>query len=237
MSKIALEGNSLGTGTTTLKTKNTNTSTTFELPDVDGTNGQALITNGSGSLSFGPAGNYVMTAYTSPGTWTKPASLKAVKVTVVGAGGNGGNGTDFNGGNGGGGGAAIKYLSAPDIPGPVSVTVGTAPSKTSSFGPFLSATGGTNGANAPPTANAPLGPYAGGAGSGGNINVSGGAAYGLGSTPGGSAGGSGFGFGQPIQGPASGTSGLLYGGGGLGRIQAGAGGTGAAGIVIVEEFY
>jgi hypothetical protein len=38
--------------------------------------------------------------------------------------GGGGGGTSSGGAAGGGGGAAIKYLDAPAIPGPISVTVG-----------------------------------------------------------------------------------------------------------------
>lgn len=128
-------------------------------------------------------GNYVMQVYTNttPGgvTWTKPANLVAVKVTVVGGGGGS---TPVPGptpnavirGGSGGGGTSVEYIPAPSIPGPVTVTVGaaggtTAPTTTggtSSFGAFLSATGGamassSNGA-------------AGGSGSGGSYNISGG---------------------------------------------------------------
>ena len=52
MSNLKIQGNASGTGTTTLQTANTSTSTTFTLPGTDGTNGQALITDGSGGLSF-----------------------------------------------------------------------------------------------------------------------------------------------------------------------------------------
>src|SRR5210317_1557638 len=87
-------------------------------------------------------GGYALNAYTSPVTWTKPAGLKAVKVTVVGAGGAGGPATSgwpsgATGGGGGGGGAAILYLDAPAVPGPVSVTAGPG---TNSFGALASAT-------------------------------------------------------------------------------------------------
>jgi len=56
MSNIKLQGNASGTGTTTLQTANTNSDTTFTLPGTDGTNGQAIVTNGSGTLSFSTVG-------------------------------------------------------------------------------------------------------------------------------------------------------------------------------------
>jgi hypothetical protein len=209
-----------------------------------GTNGNVLTSNGSAWVSQAAAaggGDYIMVAYTSPATWTKPAGLKAVKVTVIGAGGNGGtnnSGTNFAG-SGGGGGGAILYLDAPAVPGPVSVTVGSAPSKTSSFGPLVSATGGTNGTNAPPSGNAPQGPYAGGTGSGGTINVTGGHGYGIAYEAGARGGEAALGFGTPGSfGGAPVIGGNAYGGGGMASNNGAAvGGNGGAGIVIVEEFY
>lgn len=52
MSKIKLQGNASGTGTTTFQTANTSSNTTFTLPGTDGTNGQVLTTDGSGALTF-----------------------------------------------------------------------------------------------------------------------------------------------------------------------------------------
>jgi hypothetical protein len=52
MSKIKFQGNASGTGTTTFQSANTSTSTTFTLPGTDGSANQALVTDGSGSLSF-----------------------------------------------------------------------------------------------------------------------------------------------------------------------------------------
>jgi hypothetical protein len=212
-----------------------------------------LTSNGTAwvSQAISAGGDYIMTAYTSPATWTKPAGLKAVKITVIGAGGNGGNGTDGpnytvnRGGNGGGGGAAIEYIDAPAIPGPVSVTVGSAPSKTSSFGPFLSATGGTNGTNTPNSSPAPGGPYAGGVGSGGTVNFTGGYGFGNATPSERFAGAAALGFSTTVQSPGTsftnGVNGVLYGGGASGAVSGPqgtrTGGTGAAGIVIVEEFY
>ena len=150
-----------------------------------GTAGNVLTSNGSAWVSeaISAGGNFVQQVYTSPATWTKPANIKSIRVTVLGGGG-GGEGCRANapqpvivGGNGAGGGVAIEYLSAPSIPGPVTVTVGSggpggaAPGGpftptagtaggSSSFGPFLSATGGASGGAA-------------GVGSGGNFNLNG----------------------------------------------------------------
>ena len=205
-------------------------------------------------------GNYALESYVAPATWTKPAGLKAVKVTVVGAGGSGGGVTAapgpttasaVAGGGGGGGGAAIEYIPAPSIPGPVSVTAGPG---TNSFGPFCSATAG---ASAATTTNSPGGTQytaggAGGVGSGGTFNVTGGGG-GMGSnngTPNQAAGlggssilGGGGRSSFAISGAINGNAGGNYGGGGsgaartTGQLPAATGGAGAPGIVIVEEFY
>jgi len=234
-STLTAENVIIGNGTSAVK---------FVAP---GTSGNVLTSNGTAwaSQAIAAGGDYVMIAYTSPATWTKPATVKAVKVTVIGAGGNGGSGVPDSqaGGGGGGGGGALKYLDAPQIPGPITVTVGTAPSKTSSFGPLVSATGGGNGTNATPSA--PGTPGSGGTGSNGTANVSGSkgdvrtggaAALGLGTI---------VNMNSFETNPPSNRPGILYGGGAAGGFgnpnlpipATGPGGTGAAGIVIVEEFY
>lgn len=145
-----------------------------KLPAVDGS---ALINLPAGG------GNYVMQVFTNttPGgvTWTKPAGLVAVKVTVVGGGGGSQPASPNSTGVGaaGGGGAAIKYIPAPSIPGPVTVTVGAgggipAPTNTggtSSFGALVSATGGAGGTTS--FSSTPGG--AGGSGSNGTYNITG----------------------------------------------------------------
>ena len=55
MSKIKLQGNASGTGTTTIQSANTSSNTTFTVPGTDGSSGQFLITDGSGNLSFSGA--------------------------------------------------------------------------------------------------------------------------------------------------------------------------------------
>jgi hypothetical protein len=223
-----------GTGANTLTSENVvigngTSAVKFVAP---GTTGNVLTSNGSAWLSQAAAaggGDYIMQVFTSPGTWTKPAGLKAVKVTVIGGGG------------------------ACDGP-PPQVTDGG----TSSFGPFLSATGGGGAAN-----NNSIGTGSGGqlnsngekgAGFPGiPIKWGGGAAFGFSvtripSAPGANAYGGGASGGPDSSDVGNG------GGGSIEYLDApalpgpvtvtvGAGGTspaprpGAAGVVIVEEFY
>ena len=258
-----------GTGATTLNSEavvigNATGAVKFVAP---GTSGNVLTSNGTAwaSQAIATGGNYVAQFYTSPATWTKPAGLKAVKVTVIGGGGSAASGTagpdnPASTNSGGGGGGSIEYISAPSIPGPVTVTVGSggaavsAPGVaggvangntggTSSFGPFLSATGGSGG-----TTNYLALGGAGGTGSGGNINIPGGQQpivaptvpiagptgggcflnpFGGGRTPAVSTNGSAGGFG-------CGGSGIFRPNSSPGSSTGGAGG---AGTVIVEEFY
>jgi hypothetical protein len=65
-----------------------------------GTTGNVLTSNGTAWVSQAAAaggGDYIMQVFTSPGTYTKPAGLKAIKVTVIGGGGGAGP-TAGNGG-------------------------------------------------------------------------------------------------------------------------------------------
>ena len=209
------------------------------------------------SASVG-GGDYIMRTYTSPSAWTKPASLKAVRVTVVGGGGTGGNATSNptqgaqGGGGGGGGGAAICYLDAPAIPGPITITAGAG---TNSFGPLASATGGANGGNS-------SGPTTGAGGAGGIGTVPSPAPSGaitLTGSPGVSGSGSFLGstsyFGGTSQifsslrllasgpnAPGAPSTSIGTGGNGAGTrgsppVGTNTGGTGGPGIVIIEEFY
>jgi hypothetical protein len=245
-STLTAENVIIGNGTSAVK---------FVAP---GTSGNVLTSNGTAwaSQAIAAGGDYVQQVYTSPATWTKPASVKAIKVTVVGGGGGGQgarSGNDANpcsGNGGGGGGTAIEYIDAPSIPGPVSVTVGSGgsggPSSinpdarvstssgggTSSFGGFLSATGG-GGLAAPPGFGAPPTRAPAGAGSGGDYNLNGsvGGQQSSNASNGGSAFNP-FGFGiNTASGPgtaAPGPAGATGGGGGAGAFSQLPGG-GAAG--------
>lgn len=259
-----------GTGATTLNSEaviigNTTGAVKFVAP---GTDGNVLTSNGTAWVSeaISAGGDYVMQVYTSPATWTKPASIKAVKVTVLGGGGGGGNtnpGTPAGSSGGGGGGVAIEYLDAPAIPGPVSVTAGAgggggSGGQTSSFGAFLSATGGAAG-----PAGTPASGGAGGSGSGGQLNWPGGKGgnnigFDNGAGGGGGGGGDGTEAGNPASnltgggafgragearnGQGNGNPAPGYGNGGGGSARPGGGpsytgGSGSTGFVIVEEFY
>jgi len=170
--------------------------------------------------------NGTTNVFTSPGTWSKPATVQRIKVTVVGGGGGKLSGPipAGNFASGGGGGSAIKWIPAPSIPGPVSVTRGAGASGsnggTSSFGAFCSATGGIRGTTVG---------GAGGGGSGGDLNISGGP---------GAPGPTGAPGGPSILGAGSTVSqnGGLHGGG-AGPGPAPAALAGGNGVVIVEEFY
>ena len=181
----------------------------------------------------------VLNVYTSSATWTKPATVKAIKVTVVGGGGNTASVTNAAMAGGGGGGTSTKVYPAPSLPGPQPYTVGAA-GASSSFGvapaTVISATGGGAAAASGVVAGA------GGAGSGGDLNFTGGGGGGgsSSSSPAGGSGGNSF-LGGGAKGifNAAGGAGGNYGGGASGGSSPGtaAGASGAAGVVIVEEFY
>lgn len=180
-----------------------------------------------------PAGGFSnMQVFTSNGTFTVPAGVTKVKVTVVGGGGNGSSGFDNGEGfyvagyGGGAGGAAIEVISGLSPGATISVTVGGI-NGTSSFGAYCSATGGTNAISNPNVFIFEAG--SGGVGSGGNLNING-QGGGAGnntysnSSPGGTGGTSIMGGGG-----RAGTAGGNYGGGGGGDSA-----SGGPGVVVVE---
>lgn len=216
--------------------------------------GDAVTWNGTAWVSgvVGGAAPQV-NVYVSPSpAWTKPATLKGIKVTVIGGGGSGGTvpavpapaaGIGFAGG-GGGGGCAILWLSAPAIPGPQVITAGAG---TNSFGTLASATGGGTGSNIVGLGTANGGTN--GTGTGGTINISGSTGYVGGDMTGGGAGGASIfnpgassGIGRSNT-NGNGVAAVGYGAGGSGAIRGSpqttgyTGGAGSPGIIIVEEFY
>jgi len=202
--------------------------------------GLKIATGGGGSLTFADSTVQTTAAtsskvpttvvHNSSTTWTIPANVTRVRVTVVG-GGAGGNSGGSGGGGGGAGGTAIRTVTGLTPGGTVAITVGAgggiaAAGNTSSFGSYCSATGGSAG-----------GPFAGGPGgqgSNGDLNIAGGGG-GAGGVAGGTnvygAGGSSYlgGGGAGFIGTSLGyQNGGIYGGGG------GAVGVGAQGVVIIE---
>jgi hypothetical protein len=227
-----------------------------------GSSGQVLTSAGSGAApswtTVASGGDYIMRVYTSDTTWSKPAGIKAFKVTVVGGGGSGGAAPNTRvAGSGGAGGATIVYLAAASIASSYAVTVGGGGAAvsnstsagnsggTSSFGGSYTASGGGGGSGSVNDANTTVAGGTGGVGSGGTINIGGGGGSGGGGSSGsgtGSGGSSifgGGGAGQSGNGGAgsTGNSGRAYGGGGSGANGTGSSGAGAAGVIIVEEFY
>ena len=188
---------------------------------------------GNGASLTGIAGGFSnMTVFTSPGTFTTPASTTRIKVTVVGGGGNGGNSTAPTGvvGSGGGGGGAAIFVGPVAASSPFAVTVGGA-TGTSSFAALASATGGSSG---PAGGNGGDG----GAGSAGTLLIKGSAGGPINRADGGSSilGGSSRQNPGTGAGPYVGMAGANYGGGGAGATTPGnnSGGAGAGGVVIVE---
>lgn len=142
------------------------------------------------------------------GTWTVPPGVNTCRVRLWSAGGN----------NGGGGcGFALKTIYALGVTS-VAVTVGDpAATTTSSFGSFVSATGGSS-----------SGSYLGGSGSGGDINTTGGT--GTGTNGGGAA--SLFGNGGPAGSAAPGRSWASGGGSNTSGAPGGSGLTGVGGTYV-----
>ncbi len=196
--------------------------------------------------------------FTTSGTWTRPTGCVRIRVRVVGGGGGGrggdtAGGVSPGGGGGGGGGYAEKLLTATASE-TITIGAGGAGSTaldgavesgvtggTTSFGSTVSATGGVGGFGGVANEPSPAGGD-GGVGSGGNINIDGGGGTtGVNDSTGGTGGSSvlgGGGAGQPRG--VVGLTGGNYGGGGGGGggdVAGAHGGPGAAGVVIVEEFY
>jgi hypothetical protein len=192
--------------------------------------------------------------FTSNGTFTIPAAVTTVEVTVVGGGGGGGGATNAAPGLGGtAGGASIKLFSGLTPGGTLVVTVGTGGS-----GGAAGANNGGNGTSSSLVSGTQIistitaqgghggtGGTSGGVndvaafGSGGDLNLQGGGATQIasGSLQGSTGGASLFGGGAQGGFGASGVSTATFGaGGGGGGANAGnqVGGTGGPGIVIFK---
>ena len=211
-----------------------------------------LITSGTASDENATGINNIV-SFTSSGTYTKPANLKSVKITVIGGGGGGGGAAaNAIAGGGGAGGGSIVLIDAATLSASETVTIGSGGSGgstaggdggaagTSSFGSFASATGGVGGrgGTGASVANGVLG----GVGSGGTVNFAGGSGGAASGLMAGKGGDSFFGGGgraessttTDIGGKSSGAGGAgCRGWGTTARV----GGVGISGVVIVEEFF
>ena len=201
--------------------------------------------------------------FLSSGTWTRPAGVDTVWVTMCGGGGGGNSGNFYSGG--GGGGAGQVYIAYPvAVSGNVSVTIGSGGTagggdgQSTSFGSLLIADGGGGGGIGDyqfvDSAYLGIGGYGGrgGGGKGGNIyntgtgggGVNGGAGgpiSGAGGAGGGGGAGTIFGFGGrggTLVGGTSPEANTCAGGGGGGGNNNGgnASAAGGSGRVIVEWY-
>ena len=205
-----------------------------------------IIESASGGVKF-PDGTTQITAavttntrtptiqvFTSSGTWIKPTGVIKIRARIMGGGGGGSNGSAYYSATGGGGGGYAEKLIDVSAVSSVAVTVGAGGGGctysgtkcpgggggASSFGSYLSASGGAGD-------NSGAG-GAGGSGNGGDINIEGAQ---------GSPNAGGNSHLSPVVVSGISVSGKNYGGGGgPGNINDFPGGTGATGVVIVEEF-
>jgi hypothetical protein len=227
-----------------------NQNTTGTASNVTGT---VAVANGGTGLTTIPHTVQVFTS--GSGTYTSPAGVKAIRVTLVGGGGGGGgiNGSGAAGGGGGGGTALWLYPSGFAAATGYAYAVGAS----GAGGVNTSASTGSTGGSTTFTIGATT--VTAGGGAGGAASLGGTAAGGTGGTSTNGTvnmvgGGGGESYGPSLIGGTGGSStmggggrqafgtatvGGNYGGGGAGAVNnaALAGGAGAGGLIIVEEFY
>lgn len=208
-----------------------------DVPVADGGTGSSNAA--AARIALAALGAVSIQAFTTSGTWTKPANCQYILVigTGGGAGGEDSNSTNVGAASGGAGATSIELIDVSAISS-VSVTIGAgggsgANGNDTTFGAHFTAGGGQ--------ASSGVNGGVGGTATGGSLNISGGGGGGGAADNGPSGmGGASFwgsgGAGQRVSG--SGNDGLAYGSGGSGGFSTGstAGGSGAGGVVFVLEF-
>jgi hypothetical protein len=203
-----------------------------------GTAGQVLVSAAAGAPTWGAVqaaqtNAQVFSTVGTGQTFTIPAGVTRVKVTLVGGGGTGatggttggGSSIDYYGAGGGGGGTAIKWLavSGGGAGGTLTVAVGGA-------GGSSTIASGTSNTITTVTASGGSGVTP-GTGTNGDLNITGGNGTSSSSSLGTAAS---LGGGTFMAGMSNGTGKLYGGGGGGGYGSGGAGSSGAQGVVIIE---
>jgi hypothetical protein len=248
----------LGLGTYAVLAVPTTASTKVMLGDAvtttaEGATGQLLVGNTGAAPTWATIAGVLGQVFVAAGTFTIPANITALKVTVIGGGasGAGSSGGTSGGGGGGAGATAISYLTALTPGNTIAVVVGTGGAAVTGAvagndGVNSTIASGTQtittvtagkGIGAPVVTGSGAEGGAGGTATNGTINISGGDGAPA-RNEGGNGGGSSMGGGGR-GGTASATPGIdgkAYGSGG-GGVYLGAAsnsGAGKAGIVIFE---
>ena len=240
--------------------------TAIKTVDGTGSGLDADLLDGLHASELG-GGGYKMTVFTSSGTYTKAANVKHIKVTVTGGGGGGGGGYNGAGGAGGGtsieyfaagsvGATESCTIGAGGVKGyfyAFNNNTNGLSGGTSSFASYCSATGGAGGATYRWYQGNAFTGATGGVSSGGTLNIHGGSGGVMPPKPAaetgtngrktsGQGGSSFWGGGAAAQANntysnTAGVDGTTFGTGGAGACLVAHGGTGASGIIMIEEFF
>ena len=147
----------------TLRLGSKNLDSSSVMPSPSGQNGKILVSNGS-TRSWEDHGAVSMSVYTSNSTWSRPTGVKRILVRICGAGGYAEEIIDVTGVS-----SISVTVGQPGSWGGTYYSGGAANGGTTSFGNYMSASGG-NGANRNYQHCGGLP----GVGSGGNLNIYGG---------------------------------------------------------------